>query len=104
MPDVFSGGTYHEVERWIRNFLTVHAKRVDPRFEIALDAEDEREGKSFGVRLRLGQRLGSLLEIDFRETADNRGSLAWCGALAERIRRAARELLADRTTADVRPH
>jgi len=35
---VFSGGTYPEVARWLWNFLTAHAKRVDPRFEVILDS------------------------------------------------------------------
>jgi hypothetical protein len=100
---VFSGGTYHEVARWLWNFLTAHAKRVDPRFEVVLDAEDEREGKSYGARLRLGQRLGPVIELNFREVADNRGSLAWCTRLAERTKQLARELVAGQGVADARP-
>jgi hypothetical protein len=89
---VFSGGTYHEVARWLRNFLTAHAKRVDPRIEVELHADDEREGHSFGARVKLGQRLGPLVDLDFQDVAANRGSLAWCAALAERTRQSAREL------------
>jgi hypothetical protein len=100
---VFSGGTYHEVARWLWNFLIAHAKRVDPRFEVVLDAEDEREGKSYGARLRLGQRLGPIIELNFREVADNRGSLAWCTRLAERTKQLARELGAGGGVADARP-
>jgi hypothetical protein len=100
---VFSGGTYHEVARWLWNFLTAHAKRVDPRFEVVLDAEDEREGKSYGARLRLGQRRGPVIELNFREVADNRGSLAWCTRLAERTKQLARELVAGQGVADARP-
>jgi len=100
---VFSGGTYPEVARWLWNFLTAHAKRVDPRFEVELDAGDEREGKSYGARLSFQRRLGPIVELEFREVADNRGSLAWCSALAERTKGAARELMgATRGTADVR--
>ena len=80
---MFSGGTYQEVERWLRNFLTAHAKRVDPRLEVVFDDEDEREGSSYGVRLRYGRRLGPTLELSFREVADNRGTLAWCTTLAD---------------------
>lgn len=100
---MFSGGTYYEVARWLWNFLTAHAKRVDPRFEVVLDAEDEREGKSYGARLRLGQRLGPVIELNFREVADNRGSLAWCTRLAERTKQLARELGAGQRIADARP-
>ena len=51
---MFSGGTYHEVERWLWNFLTSHAKRVNPRVEVALEAGDARAGQSYGARLELG--------------------------------------------------
>jgi len=100
---VFSGGTYHEVARWLWNFLTAHAKRVDPRIEVVLDEDDEREGKSYGARLRFGHRFGPPLEFAFRDVADHRGSLAWCSALADRTRGLARELVADQGVADVRP-
>jgi len=100
---VFSGGTYPEVARWLWNFLTAHAKRVDPRFEVVLDAEDEREGKSYGARLSFLRHLSPTVEFEFHEVADNRGSLAWCSALAERTKTLARELAASaRNTADVR--
>ena len=100
---MFSGGTYDEVARWLWNFLTSHAKRVDPRIEVVLDADEKREGKSYGVRLRFGRRLGPALEVNFREVADNRGNLAWCTTLAERTRSLARELVAaTQGAADVR--
>jgi len=99
---VFSGGTYPEVARWLWNFLTAHAKRVDPRIEVVLDADDEREGKSYRARLSFLRQLGPPIEFEFREVADNRGSLAWCSALAERTKGLARELVAARGVADVR--
>jgi hypothetical protein len=99
---VFSGGTYQEVARWLWNFLTAHAKRVDPRIEVVLDADDEREGKSYGARLSFRRQLGPPIEFEFRDVADNRGSLAWCSALAERTKGLARELVAARGVADVR--
>ncbi len=91
---MFSGGTYHEVERWLWNFLTSHAKRVNPRIEVTLEAGDGRAGQSYGARLRLGVRVSAVVEFDFSEVAANRGSLAWCAALAERTQRLARELAA----------
>jgi hypothetical protein len=100
---VFSGGTYPEVARWLWNFLTAHTKRVDPRFEVVLDADDQRDGTSYGARLSFLRRLGPTMEFEFQDVADNRGSLAWCSALAERARTAARELMAaTRGVADVR--
>jgi hypothetical protein len=99
---VFSGGTYPEVARWLWNFLIAHAKRVDPRIEVVLDADDEREGKSYGARLSFRRQLGPPIEFEFRDVADNRGSLAWCSALAERTKGLARELVSARGVADVR--
>jgi hypothetical protein len=97
---VFSGGSYREVERWLRNFLTAHAKRVDPRVEVELEAGDEREGTSYGARLRFGRQVSILVEFDYREVADNRGRLAWCSALAERTQGLARGLVDPQRTAD----
>jgi hypothetical protein len=92
---MFSGGTYDEVARWLGNFLTSHAKREDPRIEVALDAGDAREGVSYAASLRLGPHVTQAVEFDYREVADQRGSLAWCRAQADRTRAWARELLAE---------
>jgi len=91
---MFSGGSYEEVTRWLHNFLTSHAKRENVHVEVELAAGDERVGQSYGARLRLGARLTPLVEFDFQKVARNRGSLAWCAALAERTRAAVRELAA----------
>ena len=95
----FSGGSYDEVARWLWNFLTSHAKREDPRAEVELLAGDEREGKTYGARLRLGGREGALLEFEYGDVAANRGNLAWCAALADRIRALVREQLRSPTSA-----
>ena len=86
----FSGGSYCEVRRWVWNFLASHAKRVDPRIEVDLDDDDAREGVSYGARLRLGRRTSSMIQLDYEDVAANRGSLAWCAALAERAKELAR--------------
>ena len=99
---MFSRGSYEEVARWLRNFLGSHAKRVDPRIEVDFDTEDEREGTSYGARLRLGSRVTDVHEFPFREVADNRGSLAWCAVQAELTRARARDLVAERGAADAR--
>lgn len=99
---MFSGGDYHEVERWLWNFLTSHAKRVSPRVEVEVDADEARHGRSYGTRLRVGARVSAAVDFDFREVADERGSLAWCAALAARTAARARELLAEGGAADVR--
>lgn len=91
---MFSGGSYEEVARWLHNFLTSHAKRENVRVEVELRAGDAREGKSYGARLRLGPRLTPPVEFDFADVAQNRGSLAWCAALAERTRAVVRDLAA----------
>jgi hypothetical protein len=91
---MFSGGSYDEVARWLRNFLTSHAKRENVHVEVELAAGDERVGQSYGARLRLGARLTPLVAFEFQEVAQGRGSLAWCSALAERTRSAVRDLVA----------
>jgi hypothetical protein len=98
---MFAGGTYDEVARWLRNFLISHAKRVDPRIEVELDSGGEREGHSYGARLRLGRRVSGVIEFDYKDVAEHRGSLAWCAALASQIRERASGVLAS-ATSDVR--
>ena len=88
---MFSGGDYHEVARWLENFATSHAKRENLHAECALDTEGAREGKSYGLRVRVGERLSSELELVFDEVASRRGSLAWCQSQAERVRGLASE-------------
>ena len=85
---------YHDVGNWLENFVRSHAKREDERVEVRLDAGDTREGRSYGVHLILGSpaRESASIELDFRETAEGRSRFAWCLALAERVRAAAREL------------
>jgi len=98
---MFSGGDYHEVARWLWNFLTSHAKRENPRVEVLLDAEGDREGKTYGARLEFDGRVTPTVEFDFKEVADNRGRLVWCRDLAERTRRLAAELIATRPPSDL---
>lgn len=90
---MFSGGSYDEVARWLRNFLTSHAKREDPRVEVRLEVGDERQGRSYGASVSLGDRTADLIEFDYKEVADGRGSLAWCAGQATRARALARGLL-----------
>jgi len=99
---MFSGGSYHEVARWLQNFLASHAKRVDPRIEAVLDGDAEREGVSFRPRLTFAGRETPVPALDYPGVAANRGNLAWCAALAELTRGRARELLAARGPADAR--
>ena len=101
---MFGGGDYAEVARWLGNFVTSHAKRENLRVEAVLEAEGPRQGRSYGVRLRLGDALCpaadvASLELAFAEVASGRGSLIWCDALAARVRALAREL----APADTRP-
>jgi hypothetical protein len=88
----FSGGTYNEVARWVHNFMLSHAKRENLRAEVDVDTGDEREGKSYGVRLRLGDHVSDLVELDYNTVADHRGELAWCRDLADRTRQLVRDL------------
>jgi hypothetical protein len=95
----FSGGDYDEVRRWVWNFLTSHAKRIDPRIEVELDDDDAREGVSYGARLRLGPRTTGMIELAYEEVAANRGALAWCAALAARTRELVQAELVSAVTA-----
>jgi len=95
---VFAGGSYEEVRRWLLGFVNSHGKRESPRVEGIVEAGDERAGKSFGVRLRLGEEHEPPLEqpaieLAFEEVALGKGSLAWCQALAQRVSGWARRLL-----------
>ena len=96
---MFSGGEYDEVGRWLRNFVMAHAKRENLRVEAVVETGGSREGRRFGVRLRLGDGLrpappAPAVELGYPEVAQNRGSLAWCSGLASRVRALARELSA----------
>ncbi len=89
---------YHETGVWLEGFVRSHAKRESPRVEALVETAGAREGRAYGVRLRLGERVtpapGSPpIELDFREVAEGRPRFAWCAALGERVRAAARELL-----------
>jgi hypothetical protein len=99
---MFSGGSYDDVKRWLRMFLNSHAKREDPRIEAVLDDDDAREGRSYGAWLRFGAHSSGLMEFDYHEVAQHRGELAWCAALAHRVREQARQLLAGSTTTHAR--
>ncbi|HWC04992.1 MAG TPA: hypothetical protein VHF87_19745 [Methylomirabilota bacterium] len=91
--------SYEEAGAWLQGFVRSHAKREDPRIEVLLDAAGPRDGRSYGVRLALDDRLhpppGSPpMEFQFREVVEERTRFAWCAALGERVRTAARALLA----------
>ncbi len=90
---MFSGGDFHEVARWLLNFLNSHAKRESPRIEAVVEADEDRP-TVYGAWLRLGETTSPRVELDYKTMADNRGSLVWCDELAARVRGWARELLA----------
>ena len=99
---MFSGGSYDDVARWLRMFLTSHAKREHPRVEVVLDEDDTLHGRAYRARLRLGPRASEPLELEYREVADHRGALDWCAALASRTRALARGLLETGSATDAR--
>jgi hypothetical protein len=90
---MFSGGSYEEVARWLKMFLTSHAKREHPRIEVVLDDDEARGGVSYGARLTFEDHTSDLMEFSYQEVAARRGELAWCAALAARVRQAARDLI-----------
>jgi hypothetical protein len=99
---MFSGGSYEEVARWLHNFLTSHAKREHPRAEVVFDNDDTLEGRGYRARVRLGERVSEPMEFDYKDVADQRGTLAWCAALAQRVRAQVRALLTAGSAADAR--
>jgi hypothetical protein len=44
--------------------------------------------------VRLGERRSSEIELTFADVAGNRGSLAWCQQLADRVRGLVRDITA----------
>jgi hypothetical protein len=99
---VFSGGSYDEVARWLRVFLTSHAKREHPRVEVVLNEDDALQGRAYRAWLRLGDRVSGVIDLDYKDVADHRGELVWCTTLAERTRAVVRDLLGARSTGDAR--
>lgn len=99
---MFSGGSYDEVARWLRMFLTSHAKREHPRVEVVLDEDASLEGRAYRARLRFGERLSEAMELDYKDVADHRGELDWCAALAGRTRALARDLIGAGSAGDAR--
>jgi hypothetical protein len=89
---MFSGGSYDEVARWLWNFLAAHAKRENVHAEVEVEAGEEREGKSYAARVRLGERFAPPIEFEFAEVAQRRGDLEWCARLAARVREVVRDL------------
>ncbi|HET7875254.1 MAG TPA: hypothetical protein VFN71_06990 [Methylomirabilota bacterium] len=100
---MFSGGDYEEVARWLSNFALSHAKRETLSAEAVLDGQGPREGRSYGLRIRVGDRVAppedlEPLELPYAEVAGRRGEMAWCQALASRVRALARQAAeSDRT-------
>ncbi|MFQ5829308.1 MAG: hypothetical protein ACE5JD_09155 [Candidatus Methylomirabilia bacterium] len=95
---MLKGSSYDEVGRWLLNFANSHAKRESPRLEGLVENTEERKGRSYGLRLRIGDRVippldQSPAELAYPEVSDGRSSFVWCDDLAKRIRGWARELL-----------
>ena len=99
---MFSGGTYGEVARWLKNFLTSHAKREHPRAEVVFDDDDALEGRAYRARIHVGGRVSEAMEFDYADVAAHRGTLAWCAALAQRTRAQVKPLAGAAGTADAR--
>ena len=99
---MFSGGSYQEVARWLKNFLTSHAKREHPRAEVVLDEDDALDGRAYRARIHVGKRVSEPIELDYKDVADHRGTLTWCAALAQRTRAVVNSLIAAGSPGDAR--
>lgn len=98
--------SYEEIGRWLHGFAVSHAKRESPRIEATVEMEEEREGKSYGLRLVLGALAlpppdSPPFEFAYQEVSEGRTRFAWCEALAGRLRAEARKLL-DQETRETR--
>lgn len=93
--------SYDELGRWLLGFARSHAKREDARVEALVDTAAGRQERSYGLRLLLGRRTHpageAAVELAYHEVAEGRTRLAWCAALAERIREGARQLAGQET-------
>ncbi|MFQ5946704.1 MAG: hypothetical protein ACE5NC_10725 [Anaerolineae bacterium] len=94
----YKGASYEEVVDWLLNFVNSHAKRESPRLEGMVETPEEREGKSYGVRLRLGDRLFPPADqppedFPYLGVSEGRTRFRWCDDLARRVRGWARNLL-----------
>lgn len=92
--------SYEELGRWLGNFATSHGKRESPRVEAIVEMDDAREGRSYGLRLVLGGLVhppaaSPPIEFAYAEVVEGRTRLAWCEALAGRIRADVRRLAAE---------
>lgn len=89
---------YEELGRWLREFANMHAKKESPRVEALVEMEGEREGTSYGLRLRHGTHFAPPLgeapmEFQMAEVAANHRAFAWCAQQANVLREVARGLL-----------
>jgi len=92
MPPVFSGGTTGSRSLALE-FPDRARQAVDPRIEVVLDARTGVKASRTARGSSFRRRLGATIEFEFRDVADNRGSLA--GARPSRSgSRARRELVA----------
>jgi hypothetical protein len=90
--------SYAEVGRWLENFATSHARREHAGIVVRAEMGEAREGRSYGLRLRLDERWqppldAPPLELEYSDAAAGRSRFAWCEALAEVIRGEARLLV-----------
>ncbi|HEV8307876.1 MAG TPA: hypothetical protein VGW35_09430 [Methylomirabilota bacterium] len=91
---------YDEAGRWLRNFAISHGKREHAGLEAAVEMDEARQGRSYGLRLILGEVTyppagAPPLEFGYAEVAEGRTRFAWCEALAERLRAETRRLMAE---------
>ncbi|MFQ5899910.1 MAG: hypothetical protein ACE5JN_16930 [Candidatus Methylomirabilia bacterium] len=98
MWHAYKGGSYEEVAGWLLKFVNSHAKRESPKVEGLVETSEGRKGESYGLRLRLGDRLlppadQPPKELAYRGVSEGRTRFAWCDDLARRVRGWARQLL-----------
>jgi hypothetical protein len=83
--------SYAEVAAWLQGFAASHVKRDDPRWEVTVDRHPAGAGGSYTLRVARGGSgatpgASAPIELSYAEVVEGRSRLAWCEALAARLR------------------
>lgn len=78
--------SYDEIAAWLRGFATSHVKRDDPRWEVTVAAPAAGAEGRYTIRVIRSGREAAPLELTYTEVVEGRTRLAWCEALAARLR------------------
>jgi hypothetical protein len=75
-----------EVAAWLHGFAVSHVKRDDPRWEVTVAAHGAGTDDRYTIRVTRRGREAAPIELSYAEVVEGRTRLAWCEALAARLR------------------